>query len=391
MMRRSNPRSVVLFLFSLSLVVACSLWSVAQCTLPSVPNPATIDSTFDGYVTQNGPGWTGGDGTRSVLLPDGTNLWMWSDSYIGTVNPTTRMRKNYLFTAHNSLTILNQTTGSWTTVGYPPQTTSYFVPSNKKDWFWVGNSIVVQTSPGVYEVKTFLSQWNSALQQQGESLATLSWPSLSILSTQSIALPDQTITWGEKMLQIGNTWYIYGTKQSGFSKTPYVARTTSINYFTQPSHWQYWNATQNKWMAGQQNATAMRGVPGITPEYSVDQIQWSGGTFYLMTGMDNLNPPYPLWNRVITYYSCSPQGPWTDYTIVYTTPEAGANGCKVGTLVAYNAKAHTELTDSTGILVSYNVNANDSSDLVCANDYMPRFVRMTIPGVTDNLDVGARH
>jgi len=35
--------------------------------------------------------------------------------------------------------------------------------------------------------------------------------------------------------------------------------------------------------------------------------------------------------------------------------------------------------------MSYNVNAPDSSDLVCANDYMPRFVRVPIPGVTNQL------
>jgi hypothetical protein len=29
---------------------------------------------------------------------------MWSDSFIGTVNPQTRMRSGWLFTAHNSLT-----------------------------------------------------------------------------------------------------------------------------------------------------------------------------------------------------------------------------------------------------------------------------------------------
>jgi len=33
--------------------------------------------------------------------------------------------------------------------------------------------------------------------------------------------------------------------------------------------------------------------------------------------------------------------------------------------------------------MSYNVNANTGSDLVCANDYKPRFVRVQIPGVTD--------
>lgn len=56
---------------------------------------------------------------------------------------------------------------------------------------------------------------------------------------------------------------------------------------------------------------------------------------------------------------------------------------QTGTLVTYNAKAHTEFTDADGILMSYNVNANTGSDLVCANDYKPRFVRVPIPGVTD--------
>jgi hypothetical protein len=123
-------------------------------------------------------------------------------------------------------------------------------------------------------------------------------------------------------------------------------------------------------------------VPAITPEYSVDQIATSKGMFYLMTGMNPLTPPYPLWDAVTTWYSCSPEGPWKDETTVYITPEAGANGCEVGTLFAYNPKAHPEFTDVDGLLISYNVNANDSKDLVCANDYMPRFLRLTIPGLT---------
>ena len=130
-----------------------SLPAQSQCTLPAPPNPATTDSNFDSFFRQNGPGWTGADGSYSLLLPDGTNLWYWSDSYIGTVNPQTRMRSSDVFTAHNSLTIQNQTLNTFTTVGYPPQTTSYFVPTNKKNWFWVGDGLVVQPSPGVYEIK----------------------------------------------------------------------------------------------------------------------------------------------------------------------------------------------------------------------------------------------
>jgi len=364
------------------IVLLFSTWAYS-CTFPANPSTGTIDSTFDGYVTQNGPGWTGGDGTYSLVLPDGTNLFMWSDSYIGTVNPTTRMRKTSLFTAHNSLTILNQSTGSWTTVGYPPSTTSYFAPTNKSDWFWVGYGWVTQPSPGTYKINIMLLEWTGAFKLVGHSVATLSWPSLSIDSVTPVSGLDTSIEWGTKILQVGSYYYIYGLKDPGTdNKTPYIARTTSLNNITNAAKWQFWNQTQRKWLSGESNATAMNGVTAVTPEYSVDSLSYNGGTFYLMAGMDPLNPAFPLWDAVTTWYACSPQGPWAHKTTVYITPEAGANGCSTGTLVTYNPKAHIEFTDSDGILVSYNVNANQGKDLVCANDYMPRFIRVQIPGVT---------
>jgi Domain of unknown function (DUF5005) len=370
--------------FAFCVSVFASLPLVGQCTLPGPPSTGTPDSTFDAYATQNGPGWTGGDGTYSLPLPDGTNLWMWSDSYIGTVDPVSRLRKNYLFTAHNSLTILNQATGEWTTVGYPPKTTSYFVPSNKNNWFWQGTGFVTQPSAGKYQVNIMLLEWTGIYQLVGHSIATLSWPSLAIRSITPVAGLDTSIEWGTKVLHIGNYFYIYGLKDPGTNtKTPYIARTVSIYNLTDASKWQFWNATQGKWLAGESNATAMHGVAAITPEYSVDQMSYNGGTFYLMTGIDPLHPAFPLWDAVTTWYSCSPQGPWSHKTTVYTAPEAGANGCKAGTLVAYNAKAHTEFTNGDGILMSYNVNANSSNDLVCADDYKPRFIRVQIPGVTN--------
>jgi hypothetical protein len=360
--------------------------SSGQCVLPGNPTQGMIDSTFDAYVTQNGPGWTGADGTYSLPLPDGTNLWMWSDSYIGTVDPSTRLRQGFLFTAHNSLTVLDQTNGSWATVGYPPKTTSYFVPKNKNDWYWQGSGFVTQPSAGTYEINIMLLEWTGEFQLVGHSVATLSWPSFAIKKITPVAGLNTTLEWGTKILQIGSYFYIYGLKDPGTdTKTPYIARMGSIADLTDATKWQFWNATQGTWLAGEANATQMHGVAAITPEYSVDPMIYKGGTFYLMTGMDPLNPPYPLWDAVTTWYSCSPQGPWSDKTTVYTTPEAGANGCKIGTLYTYNAKAHSEFTNTDGILISYNVNANDSKDLVCANDYMPRFIRVQIPGVT-NVD-----
>src|SRR5215469_4093007 len=110
---------------------------LAQCTLPAAPSTGVPASTFDALVTQNGLGWTGGDGTYSTVLPDGRVFWGWSDSYIGTVDPITRLRQSYYPTAHNSLTIQNTSNNTLTTVGYPPNTGSYFVPQITSNEYWM--------------------------------------------------------------------------------------------------------------------------------------------------------------------------------------------------------------------------------------------------------------
>ena len=365
------------FILPVTLAALC-----AQCTLPPAPGAGTPDTTFDTFFTQNGPGWTGADGTYSLVLPNGQNLWIWSDSYIGTVNPQTRLRSNALFQAHNSLTIQDQTTNTLTTVGYPPKTSSYFAPTNTADWFWPGDGIVIQTSPGAYVIKVLLLEWTGVFQFVGNSVATIAYPSMKLESIQPIALPDLTIEWGTRIFKEGAFFYLYGIMDPGTAnKLPYVARFSTLSALTNSSEWQYWNATSKTWVSGQSNATPMKGVPAITNEYGVNRLTASTGPFYLMSGMDTQDPPYPGWKYVTTYYSCTPQGPWTTRTVVYTTPETGAPGCSVGTLYTYNPKAHPEFPSSAGILVSYNVNANDSADLICSNDYKPSFIRVPISGL----------
>ena len=377
---QSNISAAVLMLVA---GTATALTTGAQCILPAAPGAGTTDPTYDSMVVQNGPGWTGADGTYSLALPNGNILWLWSDSYLGTVNPQTRLRSNSLFQAHNSLTIQDPVAGTFTTVGYPANSSSYFVPRSRADWFWLGGAFLYQPTPGVYQIKVILLEWTGVFKFKGNSVATLSYPSMSIISIQPLTLPNLSIEWGTRVLQDGGFYYMYGIKDPGTAnKLPYVARFATVANLLQPRAWQFWNATQGAWVAGQANATALTGVPAITNEFSVDKLNSNTGPFYLMVGMDPQNPAFPLWNSVTTYYSCTPQGPWSARTIVYLTPEAGAPGCSVGALVAYNPKAHVEFTDSSGILVSYNVNANNSADLVCANDYMPRFVRVPIAGAS---------
>lgn len=364
------------------LVCLCSSAAVAQCVLPPAPGTGVPDAAFDDFFTRNGPGWTGADATFSLRLPDGRSLWLWSDTFIGTVDPDTRQRASYFFTAHNSLTIQDQAAGTLTTLGYPPSTTSYFAPKRRTNWFWVGDAVVVDVAPGVQKLEVVLVEWTGFYQFVGESVATLSLPSLAVDSVQKIALQDGTIWWGAKLMREGSYYYLYGIKDPGTAnKLPYLARFSSIGDLTRAARWRFWNATSGTWVVGQANATPLAGVPAITGDYSVHKLQASTGPFYLMVGMDPANPPYPGWKNVTSYYACAPEGPWTQRTVVYATPETGAPGCQTGTTLTYNPRAHPEFAQGEDVLVSYNVNASVGQDLVCADDYRPRFVRIRIPGL----------
>jgi hypothetical protein len=58
---------------------------------------------------------------------------------------------------------------------------------------------------------------------------------------------------------------------------------------------------------------------------------------------------------------------------VYSTPET-----QVG-LFTYDAHVHPEFTDAGGLLVSYDVNTFDPSELLSNVDsYRPRFIRVRI-------------
>src|ERR1700681_4914431 len=58
----------------------------------SVSPDTTLDNLFQNYSNSGtGTSWTGGDGTESVALPDGRELWFFDDSLLGTVTNGRRL------------------------------------------------------------------------------------------------------------------------------------------------------------------------------------------------------------------------------------------------------------------------------------------------------------
>jgi hypothetical protein len=192
--------------------------------------------------------------------------------------------------------------------------------------------------------------------------------------------------------------YIYGMQGNNPNgKLPFIARaypSLGLDGIADTNNWSVWNGSQ--WAAGLTNAAPIVGAPGdplnsgasISDEYSVKKVRSGAGTTYLLVAQDT-KVPYGAWKDIVLYSACSPQGPFSAKQIVYSTPETGARQVPgmtptqslSGQLLTYNPHAHPQFTDRGELLISYNLNASNSGDLIYADAYRPRFIRVHIQGL----------
>jgi hypothetical protein len=431
-------------LFAMSLVYTYPAFVSAQtCTVNA--SAAVPDASFDAIWTQNGPatgnepvggpGWTGADSTYSILLPNGDSAFFFSDSYIGespavsgdgtvstdstglrtravNCNPPLCNPPTSLYRAHNSVVIRNGLTGSLTTLAGSPDvtgySTSYFAPALALvtgHFYWMGDSIVVQVDAlGTKKVWTFLMEFDGSWVYHGSAIAQLSLPTLTIEAIKPLNnVPAANVTsWGSAMWLDGaygaSTLYIYGMQGNNPSgKLPFIARTNpglGLDAVTDTNNWTVWNGSQ--WVNGLTSAApiiggtanALNSGDSISDEYSVKKIRSSAGTTYLLVAQDT-KALYGAWKDIVLYSACSPQGPFSAKQIVYSTPETGAtrvpgmtsNQSLLGQLLTYNPHAHPQFTNKGDLLISYNLNASNSGDLIYADSYRPRFIRVHISGL----------
>ena len=435
---RQSASTVLIILF----LAVCALPARAQ-TCDVEISPGTPDAEFDAVFTQNGPGtglepaggpgWTGADSTYSVQLPNGDTAFFFSDSYIGespavsgdgtvTTGPTGLRRREsncgpplcdpptVLYRAHNSVVVRDASTGLLKTLAGPPDvtgySTSYFAPELALltgHFFWMGDAVVVQTDPlGTKKLWVFLLEFDGGWVYHGSSLAQLSLPDLKIESIRPLG--DTPVAWGSALWLEGDypdqTLYVYGMENEGQSlrgKVPYVARVNpalGAAAAADTNNWTVWNG--GAWVAGLGNAAQLLGAPSdpnnagdrISDEFSVKKIRTVRGSAYLLVGMDT-TAPYGAWKDITLYSACRPQGPFSAKKVAYSTPETGSlkvpgmteSESLAGTLLVYNPHLHPQFNSKAGLLISYNLNASKSQDLLYADAYRPRFFRVKVKGL----------
>lgn len=347
--------AALLAIFLLLFLGACG----ARVTPPTeAPRPVAAPALdFDRLFQRTGDGWTGGDGTLSVLLPDGRTVWLFGDSLLGTVAPDNTRSADTPF-IRNCLVVQDgaalETRHQWT----GDSAGAFFAPLSAQEWFWPGDGTVEENRLHIFLHRFQLEapalwRWRWT----GTALATLSLPALQWIDTKA-APSENGILYGACILETEEYTYIYGTQDQLHPKQAHVARAPAGRI---RDAWAYFDGRQ--WSDAPGASAPI--LTGISTQYGVIQACHH---FYLFS----MDGRVPFSNVIVAYRSRAPTGPWQGPQVVYQAPETDRD------IAAYNPFVHLQFGDRGRLLVSYNLNhVTDPTALYRdATIYRPRFIRV---------------
>lgn len=339
--------------------------SACAPTIQSTSTNARLTSLFTNYGNDNSrlDDWTGADGTYSLKLPSGKELWIFSDTFLGQVNPGGS--RPPVVEEGGTTVFLNNTfaverDGKLSTIygGTAQKPAAVMPPRDKNHWFWAGDATLAgglvevtyqeyeRFGPGAWDWR-----WHRNVVARFAP-GRLDRP-LSVHDLPS----GHSISWASATLKDGAYTYVYGVEDLGSPKYMHIARVKGQSLL---GRWEFLKA-DGTWSPNE--ADSARIMSGVANEYSVSRV----GSGYVLITHDTTEVLSP---NIVAYASCSPFGPFTGKQHVYTTPETAGN------IFTYNAHAHPEITGD-GLVVSYNVNSFVNTDHYRdVSIYRPRFLNV---------------
>jgi hypothetical protein len=359
-------------------VAACVALSARPCDLRSpavdaVTTDSTLSTWFSRYARTTPDGWTGGDSTFSIRMPDGRTLWLFSDTFLGPLNKDgTRPATAPL--VNNSFVVQEGSRLTTVVGGAPGRPAAIMPPPDADHWYWVGDGQIVDGKLQVIFQEYRLigpTYWQFSLDR---SVVAMFSPTDLATPVSVDPLPSLSgVAWGAALLPASRSGdgytYIYGVGGSApGSKAMRVARVLGDDVRRRP----WWFYTPSGWTREERRAADV--LPAVANEYSV--TPWQG--MFLLVTQDG---PESFSNRIVALTSCAPWGPFTRRTLVYQMPEPGAGGIYHDNgVIGYNAHAHAELSAGNTFLVSYNVHNIQNAYAVYKDPgiYRPRFILVTL-------------
>jgi hypothetical protein len=396
---------------ALAAIVAGATAGPAEAATPAGNLPAAIG--LSAYI-HSGTGYTftEGDGTYTLRLLDGRVLWLFSDSFLGAVSSDGSRGPSGLL--HNQLVVQDSATTSsasgfhnvwpngWGTNTFAAAGCTAEWPAAAIQSTLNQVQVVlrcVDAGGNVVRLDLATLTINSGQTGWGVSIDTTNFNSAALVKSPT-CYPDTgpggsngaQVEFGQSIMQLFGTTYIYGLQHCQNTVHAYVAR-VSGNDLSQTGSWQYWDGTSGGWTArsagGENGVAAMQsgGTPLIHAggEYSV-VYDPNRGVYRMITTDIGLGPNIDEYTA-----TADPSGPWTFDGSIDNTATDGVAGAKPAddpgspcTLTTYGAKEQPAFETNGDIVFTYNVNvppppacsAADSATAWEANvtNYDPRFM-----------------
>lgn len=322
-------------------------------------------------------GWLGGDAAYSVPLAPDRTLWLFGDTFIGTLKNNTRAGAAMV----NNTVAVEAGTGPGATLTFPfrrdkdGKPLAHVAPADGRGYFWPQAGVL-----DCGKLCLFLSRIEDTGQggafgfrQFAQSLGVVADPAADPLkwTVDEKPLPwgeygkNGVRSWGSAVLADGGFVYVYGFTEPpkvGIGGKSLVVARVPAGKLADFAEWRFLRG--GRWQAG--DADPDRIAAEVASEFSVSRL--GPGRYVLVTTDGGLG------DRLVGRWGPTPAGPWGKPVLLYKCPE-GADK----TVFCYSAKAHPHLAGPNELVVSYCVNGWELARSV--NDpaiYRPKFVRVVL-------------
>ncbi len=322
-------------------------------------------------------GWVGGDGAFSVSRSDKRTLWLFSDTWVGTVRDG--KRKNVVL-VNNTIGVQdgNGPDAKFTfaiqksTNGKP---LPIFTPPDGKGWFWqfaghfADEKLHVflprfeKAGEGAFGFKA-IDTWLGTVEKPDAD--PLKWKP-KYVKVPFATFDERKISFGSAVLTVGDHVYVYGYEERQtrfFPRRELLVARVAKDKIADFDQWRFY--ANGEWKPDAKDATKQ--IDTLAAEFSVSYLP--GLKQYAIVYTEN-----GLSDRIVGRFATAPEGPWSDPVWLYTCPEMK----KDKKVFTYAGKAHAHLATGNELVISYATNSFELGPVINnAELYWPTFVRVAL-------------
>lgn len=326
-----------------------------------VLSQALADTAFNSLIRKFNGGWIAGDATFSIALPGQKTLWLFGDSFIGTVKPDNSLVSGAKMI--RNCAVLQDGDSMAAHFGGTFQNPKSFVSSadDNSDWYWPEHGILENDTLKIFFSEFVLASGPAGFnfKYKAAKLAMFTYPDLTLVDFRELPYYDKNgVCYGNSVLVENGYTYIFGRKENDtvyHISYPHIARVPVGNIM---APWEFYNGSS--WSTN----------PDETQKISVVAVSQQYGVFKLKDKYAIINQEIWFSTKIYSYTSNHIEGPWNNKNLLYDTPILFAN------TFTYNAFPHPQFNEDDKLLISYNSNGNFADIFKNVEVYRPRFIRV---------------